>query len=147
MVQNTNPLEAKETRDFSSKQTVEFRCPDGSADIYLLLAGLTVAARHGLESEDSLDFAEKTYVDVNIFDDEHKHRTEQLEQLPVSCHESAQELERQRDIYLQYGVFDEITINGIAKNLKSYNDQNIREEVGNDEEKILALVDRFFHCG
>lgn len=147
MVQNANPLEAKETRDFSSKQTVEFRCPDGSADIYLLLAGLTVAARHGLESKDSLDFAEKTYVDVNIFDEEHKHKTEELEQLPVSCFESAKELERQRNIYLEYDVFDEMTINGIAKKLESYNDQNIREEIGSDEEKILALVDRFFHCG
>ncbi len=147
MLQLTNPLEEPETRDFSGKQTVEFRCPDGSADIYLLLAGLTVAARHGLESADSLDYAEKTYVDVNIFDEEHKGRIEQLEQLPVSCWDSAQQLERQKEIYLKYGVFNEMTVNGIINKLKGFKDENMREEIGNDEEKILALVDRFFHCG
>jgi len=147
MMKHANPLESDVSEDFSSKQTVEFRCPDGSADIYLLLAGLTVAARHGLECEDSLAFAEKTYVDVNIFDDEHKSRVEELEQLPVSCWESANELERQKDLYLKYGVFNELTVNGIIKNLRQFNDENIREEIGNDEEKILSLVDKYFHCG
>jgi len=147
MIQDANPLEAPETRDFSKKQTVEFRCPDGSADIYLLLAGLTVAARLGLESKDSLEYAEKTYVDVNIFDDKNKNKAEQLEQLPISCWDSAKQLERQKDLYLKYGVFNEMTINGIIKKLKDFKDENIREEIGNDEEKILALVDRFFHCG
>ncbi len=147
MMVNANPLEKKTNKDFSSKQTVEFRCPDGSADIYLLLAGLTVAARYGLETKDSLDFAEKTYVNVNIFDDEHKAKADELDQLPVSCWDSADELNRQREQYIQYGVFNEMTIDGIIHQLKAYKDENIREEVGNDEEKILNLVDRFFHCG
>lgn len=80
--------------DLSQLQTVEFRCPDGSADIYLLLAGLTVAARHGLEMEDALQKAEKTYVDVNIFDEKRK-RLAELNKLPVSCWESAAMLEQQ----------------------------------------------------
>lgn len=147
MLQHANPLESSENRDFSRKQTVEFRCPDGSADIYMLLAGLTVAARIGLESEDSLDFAEKTYVDVNIFDDAHKSRSEELEQLPVSCWDSANKLDEQRAYYLENGVFNEMTVDGIIKKLRGYKDENIREEIGHDEEKILALVDRFFHCG
>jgi glutamine synthetase len=147
MLQHANPLESSESKDFSRKQTVEFRCPDGSADIYLLLAGLTVAARHGLESEDSLDFADKTYVDVNIFDDAHKSKAEELAQLPVSCWESATMLDEQRATYLENGVFNEMTVDGIIQKLRSYKDENIREEIGHDEEKILALVDRFFHCG
>lgn len=147
MMVDANPIEVSDNKDYSSKQTVEFRCPDGSADIYLLLAGLTVAARVGMECEDSLEYAEETYVDVNIFDDEHKAKTEKLAQLPVSCWHSADELEKQRDHYLKYGVFDEMTINGITNKLRSYNDKSIREEIGNDEEKILSLVDRFFHCG
>ena len=147
MMVNANPLENNENTDFSSKQTVEFRCPDGSADIYLLLAGLTVAARVGLEAKDSLDFAKKTYVDVNIFDDAHKAKADQLDQLPVSCWNSAGELNTQREQYLQYGVFNEMTIDGIINQLKAYKDENIRIEVANDEEKILTLVDRFFHCG
>jgi len=147
MMKLANPLESDVEKDFSGKQTVEFRCPDGSADIYLLLAGLTVAARYGLEEKDSLSYAKETYVDVNIFDDEYKDQAEKLDQLPVSCWDSADELEKQRNVYLQYDVFNEMTLNGIIKQLKDYNDQNIREEIGHDEEKILNLVDRFFHCG
>ena len=147
MMINANPLEKSTNKDYSSKQTVEFRCPDGSADIYLLLAGLTVAARIGLESDDSLDFAKKTYVDVNIFDEKHQDKANELDQLPVSCWDSAGELNKQREHYLQYGVFNELTIDGIINQLKAYNDENIREDVANDEEKILTLVDRFFHCG
>ena len=147
MMVSANPLEKSENKDFSSKQTVEFRCPDGSADIYLLLAGLTVAARVGLEAKDSLDFAKETYVDVNIFDDQHKAKADELDQLPVSCWNSAGELDKQREMYLQYDVFNEMTIEGIIGQLKAYKDENIRAEVANDEEKILTLVDRFFHCG
>ncbi len=59
MIADANPQEKALKQDFSQKQTVEFRAPDGSADIYLLMAGLTVAAQHGLEMEDGLAFAEK----------------------------------------------------------------------------------------
>jgi glutamine synthetase len=48
MAAQVNPGSTYEEKDYSSKQTVEFRCPDGSANVYLLMAGLTVAARHGL---------------------------------------------------------------------------------------------------
>ncbi len=147
MVSHANPQETEAARDFSNKQTVEFRCPDGSAEIYLLLAGLTVAARLGLEEKDSLAFAEKTYVDVNIFDAKNKAKAEQLEQLPLSCWDSADQLDKQRHYYLEHGVFNERTIDGMIKKLRSYKDSNIRAEVGNDEEKILALVDKYFHCG
>ncbi len=147
MLKDANPLEKGKAKDFSGKQTVEFRCPDGSADIYLLLAGLTVAARLGLEAKDSLSYAEETYVDVNIFDDKHKDKADSLAQLPVSCWDSAKELDRQRDEYLKYGVFNEMAINGIIQQLKGYNDESLREEIEKDEEKILALVDRFYHCG
>ena len=37
MVTDANPLEKEPEKDFDSRQTVEFRCPDGSADIYLLV--------------------------------------------------------------------------------------------------------------
>ena len=37
-----NPLEADSHYDTTQKQTVEMRSPDGSADLYQLLAGLAV---------------------------------------------------------------------------------------------------------
>ena len=61
-----NPLEPASHYDTSQKQTVEMRSPDGSADLYQLLAGLAVACRHGFEIDDALEIAEKTYVNVNI---------------------------------------------------------------------------------
>ena len=42
-----NPLESPSDYDTTQKQTVEMRSPDGSADIYQLLASLAVACRHG----------------------------------------------------------------------------------------------------
>ncbi len=147
MIYHANPLEKTGDEDYSQLQTVEFRCPDGSADIYLLLAGLTVAARHGLEMEDSLMKAEKTYVDVNIFDEKNKARMEELNKLPVSCWESAALLEKQADIYLKYGVFSEGVISGVARKLRSYNDEHLREDVSCNKEKMIGLLDKFFYCG
>ena len=53
-----NPLELVRHYDTTQKQTVEMRSPDGSADIYQLIAGLAVACRYGFEMENSLEFAE-----------------------------------------------------------------------------------------
>ncbi len=147
MISHANPNEKPSNKDFSDKQTVEFRCPDGSADIHLLLAGLCVAARHGLEMKDALEYAEKTYVNVNIFEEKNKAKLEELSQLPTSCYESAECLEKQKDIYTKFDVFSEGMIDWIVKYLKEFKDKNIREEIENDEEKIMSLVNKFFHCG
>lgn len=147
MMAEVNPLEKPAIKDLSQKQTVEFRCPDGSADIYLLLAGLCVAARHGFEMEGALDFAKKTYVDVNIHKAENKAKLESLAQLPASCWESADELSAHRDIFENHGVFAAEMIDDLIKQLKSYNDQNIREEIKKHPEKMLELVHDYFHCG
>ncbi|MEI6695503.1 MAG: glutamine synthetase family protein [Bacteroidota bacterium] len=147
MAKIANPLEEDDAHDFSHKQTVEFRCPDGSADVYLLLAGLTVAARHGFEMENALEFAKKTYVDVNIFHDEFKEIASQLDHLPASCYESALKLEEQREIYEKYAVFSKSMIDGTIKKLKAYNDEHLREEIHCSKEKIMKLVHNYFHCG
>lgn len=147
MAAHANPQDPDIPMDFSERQTVEFRCPDGSADIYLLLAGLTVAARHGLEMENALEYANKTYVDVNIFHEEHKDRVKSLEQLPVSCYDSSLELKRQADIYTKYGVFSRQMIDGLVSLLAGYRDKNLREELAGNEERLLELVHRFYHCG
>ena len=147
MINRENPLEPKSNKDFSDKQTFEFRCPDGSADIYLLIAGLCVGARHGFEMPNALEFAQKTYVDVNIFDDEHKHRTQELAQLPYSCKTAAECLEEQADVYKQHGVFPEALLNGITKKLFSYHDENLREEIEGNHKETMKLVRQFLHCG
>ncbi len=147
MIFHANPLEKPVHEDHSQLQTVEFRCPDGSADVYLLLAGLTVAARHGIEMENALELAEKWYVDVNIFDDCFKDRLAQLKQLPVSCWNSAEVLENQSAIYEKYDVFPKSVIEGVARRLRSFNDEHLRDEISADNNKMLQLVEQYFHCG
>lgn len=147
MINDANPNEPAHNIDFSDVQTVEFRCPDGSADVYQTLAGLAVAARHGLEMEDALKYAEDTYVDVNIFAEEHKAKVANLKKLPPSCWESAARLEEQKEIYMKYGVFPEGLISGVEKMLRSHSDAHLREEIQHDQGKTLKLVNQFFHCG
>ena len=147
MCHTANPLEKLSNYDTTQKQTVEIRSADGSADIYQLIAGLAVACRYGLELPNGLEIAEKTYVNVNIHQKQNAERLNSLEQLPDNCTLSAECLERQREIYQQYNVFSPAMIDGIIKRLKSYNDQTLRADIGNDREKMLALVEKYFHCG
>ena len=147
MLAEVNPNEQEPMDSFNGRQTVEFRCPDGSADIYLLLAGLTVAARHGLEMKDALSFAEERYVDVNVFEEKHKTRVSRIDQLPDSCWHSADCLEKQRAIYEKYNVFPRQIIDGIIKKLRSYNDENLRVNIKENEKEILKLVNSYLHCG
>ena len=147
MCHTANPLEKLSNYDTTQKQTVEIRSADGSADIYQLIAGLAVACRYGLELPNGLEIAEKTYVNVNIHQKQNAERLNSLEQLPDNCALSAECLERQREIYQQYNVFSPAMIDGIIKRLKSYNDQTLRADIGNDREKMLALVEKYFHCG
>ena len=147
MCHTANPLEMLSNYDTTQKQTVEIRSADGSADIYQLIAGLAVACRYGLELPNGLEIAEKTYVNVNIHQKQNAERLNSLEQLPDNCTLSAECLERQREIYQQYNVFSPAMIDGIIKRLKSYNDQTLRADIGNDREKMLALVEKYFHCG
>lgn len=147
MTAKANPQEQAANEEMQNKQTVEFRCPDGSANIYLLLAGLTVAARYGLEMENALDYAAKTYVDINIFSEEHKEKIKNLETLPLSCWHSAEQLKKQAGIYLQYGVFTDSLIESTYQHLKSFNDKDFRVKLKDNREAMLALVQEHFHCG
>ena len=147
MVADANPKEKANPVDGSFKQTVEFRCPDGSADIYLLLAGLVVAARCGFEMKNPLAFAEETYVDVNIFDEANRAKADSLKSLPTSCYESAEVLEQHREYYERHGVFTPAMIDDLVAKLKSYKDQHIREELDKHPEKMIDIVKEYYHCG
>jgi glutamine synthetase len=147
MCRIANPLEGASNYDTSMKQTVEMRSPDGSADLYQLIAGLAVACRHGFELENALEIAERTYVNVNIHQKENESKLAMLEQLPDSCAASADCLERQRAVFEQYNVFSPAMIDGIIKRLRSYDDRTLRADIGDNREEMLKLVQRYFHCG
>ena len=147
MCRIANPLEADSRYDTTQKQTVEMRSPDGSADLYQLIAGLAVACRHGFELEDSLEIAEKTYVNVNIHQKENEDKLKDLAQLPDSCEASADCLEKQRAVFEKYNVFSPSMIDGVIRKLRSYKDKNLRQEIGDDKDAMIKLVYRYFHCG
>ncbi|MBE9488553.1 MAG: glutamine synthetase [Bacteroidetes bacterium] len=147
MTNIANGLANEEEKDFSIKQTVEFRCPDGSADIYLLLASLAIAARHGFEMENSVQYAKDRYIGVNIHDEKNKDLSSKFNQLPTSCAESANQLDRQRDIYEAYNVFSKGMIDGQIAKLRAFEDTNLRAELEGDCNKMLEYVKTFIHCG
>ena len=131
----------------SEKQTVEMRSPDGSADLYQLLAGLCVACRHGFEMSNALEVAEKTYVNVNIHAAENADRLATLAQLPDSCTASADCLDRQRQAFEEHGVFSPAMIDGIIAQLRAFDDRTLRKDIENDPKEIMKLVTQYFHCG
>ena len=145
MAKDANPQDDSQAADFANNQTVELRSPDGSANIHLLLAGMVVAARRGLEMENALEVARQLYVGVNIFAPENKALQETLPQLPDSCSEAADCLIRDRAVYEQDGVFPALAIDGLAKILKSYNDKDISQKFYGNGEAIQKMVNEYFH--
>jgi glutamine synthetase len=147
MSAEANPMEHDSQYDTTQKQTFEMRSPDGSADLYQLIASLIVACRHGFEINNSLEIAKRTYVNVNIHNDENKAKLQTLDSLPDSCDASADCLERMRGVFEEYNVFSPSTIDGVLRRLRSYGDRTLRHDIGKDEEKMKELVRRYFHCG
>lgn len=147
MIFKENPLETSGAKDLDERQTFELRSPDGSADVYLLLAGLCVGARHGLEMPDGLEFAGKTFIGGNIFSEEYKDVRRRLEQLPDSCVSAARCLEEKADVYQQYGVFPDSVIKSSIEQLRSYQDTELVKKISDNREETMKIVRRFLHCG
>lgn len=145
MIKDANPQQKEEIPYIEGKQTVEFRCPDGSADLYHLMAGIILASQRGLEMPDSLKMAEELYVDVNIFKEENKEKLESLDHLPTSCWESAEHLDKMREHFEKNGVFPAGTIDGFIKRLKANNDKDLSERLYGKNDDIRALVEKYLH--
>ena len=146
MIEDANPQIKAEKKTEISKQTVEIRSGDGSADIFLYMASLVVATLHGLEMEDSLQLAEKLYVNVNIFHNENKNRLSELKGLPVSCYESALALEHKRALFEKNEIFPKGLIDNSIAKLRSYNDDKLSERLYGKHEEIYKLVMEHLHC-
>jgi len=97
--------------------------------------------------EDALEYAKRSYVDINIFEEKNKQRISHLPHLPDSCWKSAGVLQKQRSVYEKNGVFPPMVIDGIIKKLRSYNDEFLRESIKDNEKELLKLVNAFLHCG
>jgi glutamine synthetase len=141
MQRDANPLEGPGTGRFENTQTVEIRSPDGSANIHLLLAGLAVAARFGLEHPDSLKIAEQLFVRADAA------KVSGLKQLPASCFEAGACLERDRERYEAGGVFPAGLIDSLVQNLQAFDDQHLSEKLFGNADSLRQLVNRHLQCG
>ena len=141
MLKDANPLEPDDASEHMNSQTVELRSPDGSANVHQLLAGMTVAALLGLETENSLDNAEKLYVMKDAS------KVAGLKQLPASCWDAADALLKDRHFYEKYGVFPAGMIDKLAKDLKQHNDKDMSEKLFGNATALKELVQQFIHCG
>lgn len=141
MVKDANPKDLDPIIPSMNNQTVELRSPDGSANIHQLLAGMTVAVLKGLEDDDSLAFAKKSYVNVDASS------MKELEQLPASCWEAAEKLLEHRHIYENNGVFPAGMIDKLAKDLKAHNDKDLSQKLFGNADALKDLVQQFIHCG
>ena len=146
MIKDANPADKTEFEEMPSKQTVELRSPDGSADLYMLFAGLLVAIEHGLKMPDALRKADDLYVSYNIFSGSEKGKMKKLESLPASCFESAARLLEKRDHFERDGVFPAGVIDSMVTKLKSYNDRDLSERIHDKPDEISKLVRQFLHC-
>ncbi|MFW5820799.1 MAG: glutamine synthetase family protein [Bacteroidota bacterium] len=143
MIYDANPGESKKALFKPGKQTVEFRAPDGSANIHNLLAGLIIGALRGLLDENSLKEAEELYVDVDIHKDNDKKK--KLNQLPDSCHDSALALKKKRKVFEENGIFPSGIIDNIINKLLSFDDKNLSEKLYGKDEEIRSLVLKYIH--
>jgi len=127
------------------KQTFEFRVPDGSANVHMLIASLTLAVLHGLIMDKGLEKAEALYFSPSEANSAEKLKS--FDVLPASCVASAAELSKQRGFYEHGDVFPQEVIDRIISKLQSYNDTGLIKELERNVDGMLELVDRYFHCG
>ncbi|MDE7151857.1 MAG: hypothetical protein K2O27_06285 [Candidatus Amulumruptor sp.] len=148
MSKEVNPSTDPSTIRGYEKQTVEIRSGDCSANVYLYIAALAVAARRGFEmGEDAIKLAKATYVDVDIHSEAGKETLSRLGSLPVSCADSADRMEQQRAAYEEKGVFAPSAIDDIIARLRSYDDADLAARAKADPELMHTLVMQYFHCG
>lgn len=138
-----NPDVNVSAKNGDSRQTFEFRVPDGSANIHLIMAGLIVASLHGINTPNALQMADQLYVEGNIF---RNIPAQQLQQLPASCVESGKRLRAKREIFENSGIFPTQLIDHTVESLASFQDENLALELKDNPEATRELVIKYIHC-
>ena len=144
LAQVINPQQKEKSIFDSSRQTVELRTPDGSANVHLLLAGIAMAADWGLtNSKESLDLAAISKANTIV---ENCKSSGEIGELSTSCAESAEKLLSARQMYERSGIFPPNVINYISKLLMAENDRYINNRLLSlPEEERLIESRRIMH--
>lgn len=143
LIYEANPNEPKDkSRNIVNNQTMEIRNADGSANVHQLIAGLAVAALHGFEMKNSVKFADKLHISGK-----EASAVKDLNDLPASCWDSADELEKVRSVYEKHGIFPKGMISRIIKDLKSYEDKDLNKKIHGNYKILKKLINDYIHCG
>lgn len=138
-----NPDVPVSAKNGDSRQTFEFRVPDGSANIHLVMAGLIVASLHGINMPDALQLADQLYVEGNIF---RNIPAQQLQQLPASCVESGKRLSSKRWIFENMDIFPKQLIEYTIESLQQFQDEFLAYQLKDNPEATRELVIKYIHC-
>jgi len=124
------------------RRTFEYRSPDSSANIYLLLAGIALAAEYGLKNPKEVTrIAEELNIDENV------DLNKEYVSLPLSCVEAAHNLKRDRKHYEADRVFPRKVIDQTIGRLESFKDRKFRENLINNQKKIDSLTAKYLDYG
>jgi glutamine synthetase len=122
-------------------ETFEYRAPDAFANPYTLLAGITVATNYGLNNpKEALKIANALHL-------KNGEERRPLKTLPLSCSESADNLNRDRRLYESEGVFPTRLIDKTIESLKSYKDKNLWQKLANKPDEIEKVLKQYRHYG
>lgn len=140
LAQKINPQQKEPLKETSSRQTVELRSPDGSANAHLLLAGIVMAAEWGLTNKsDAMDLAKASRVTGNI----HQSSADaDLQELATTCAESGERLLQQRGIYERDGIFTSKLVDFVAEKLQAENDRALNNRLMSLSEEERAFQSR-----
>ncbi|MFH1374180.1 MAG: glutamine synthetase family protein [bacterium] len=125
------------------RKTIEFRLPDGSANVHLTIAGILVALRSGLKDKGAIELAQMQRIE-NL---QNRKTTSKTAVLPCSCSESADKLEDNRKVYEKLGVFPPALIDILISRLRSYNDKNLARSLRKNRKQLSKLITDSIHCG
>jgi glutamine synthetase len=139
-----NPICGEDCEEQMSRQTVEIRTPDGSANIHLLLAGITKSADWAFSNQpQALELTEKHHVQGNIHGNPDY---ADLAEIATSCFRSAEDMMEQKELYTCDGLFPEYVIESVCKMLKTENDIDLNKFIaGLPEEERIKTLRRVIH--
>jgi glutamine synthetase len=132
----------KRKTEGSQRETFEYRAPDAFANIYLLCAGLVLAAEYGLKNPDeALKIAEELHAEAD------KSLSRKLGTLPRSCWETADSLEKDRQFYEADEVFPKRLIDKTIEVLKAFKDADLWKELNSAPNRFEDVVREYLHYG
>ena len=137
-----NPQEKTIAEFTGSRQTVELRTPDGSALVYLLLAGIVMAAEWGLSNRDSIKLTKKYYARADR--PKGNDSLKSFAELPGSCVESSRTLLEKRGLYERENVFPPSVIDYVSGLLREEKDEDLSRKLkklsGKDRQREIRKI-------